>query len=143
MYCYFHYSIFKHTNIAVVSLVNIAVAAAKDSERGADIMFHYLMESVQSIKWVGLGAQSYVMSTINGMKVGFIAVCVAHAECAQESVNYASLSPVKYQVNTFTSMVKKLHEVTIYHEYVYCCKPLSHTHSYIHCYSERFLYCYF
>ena len=76
-------------------------------------MFRYLMESVQNVKWVGLGAQSYVVSTINGMKVGFTAVCISHTECAQETaVNYQSpLSPVKYHMNTFTITVKKLQEV--------------------------------
>ena len=107
-----HSSIFKHTSTAVVSLVNVAVTAAKENERGIDIMFRYLVESVQNIKWVGLGAQSYVVSTINGMKVGFTAVCVSHTECAQETVNYqSSLSPVKYHMNTFTFTVKKLREV--------------------------------
>lgn len=86
-------------------------------------MFRYLMENVHSIKWVGLGAQSYVVSTINGMKVGFIAVCVLHTECAQESINYPSLSPVKYNEKTFTSMVKKLHEVIFCYKIMFC-KPL-------------------
>ena len=114
-------SIFKHTSTAVVSLVNVAVTAAKENDRGVDVMFRYLMESVQNIKWVGLGAQSYVVSTINGMKVGFTAVCISHSECAQETVNYqSSLSPVKYHMNTFTLTVKKLQEVKFY------CIPTSH-----------------
>jgi len=103
----------------VVSLVNIAAAAAKDSEKGVDIVFRYLMESVQNIKWVGLGAQSYVVSNINGMKIGFIAVCVSHTECSQESTIYSGLSPVKYHMDTFTFMVKKLREVKIFFFFIY------------------------
>lgn len=109
---YYHYSIFKHTGTAVISLANIHVAATKDSERGVEAMLRYLMESVQNIKWVGLNAQSYTVSTINGMKVGFTAVCVSHTECSQESFNiHSSLSPVKYHMNSFTVIVKKLREV--------------------------------
>lgn len=92
-----------------MSLVNVAVPAAR--EGGIDTMFRYLMEHMQNIKWVGLAAQSYVVATINGMKIGFIAVCVSHTECAQETVSYPSLSPVKYHENTFTVIVKKLREV--------------------------------
>ena len=123
-----HSSIFKHTSTAVVSLVNVAVTAVKENEGGVDIMFHYLLEYVQNIKWVGLGAQSYVVSTINGMKVGFTAVCVSHTECAQETVNYQqSLSPVKYQLNTFTFTVKKLQEVkSIIVRFLYTTHSLTH-----------------
>ena len=105
-------SVFKHTSTAVISLVNVAANAVRDNEKGVDVMLRYLMEHVQSIKWVGLGAQSYVVSTINGVKVGFTAVCISHTECAQETVNYqSSLLPVKYHVYTFTFTVKKLREV--------------------------------
>ena len=108
---FYQHSIFRHTSTAVVSLVNVAIPATRDSDRGVDTMFRFLMEHMQSIKWVGLGAQSYVVSTINGMKIGFTALCVSHANCAQESTKHPSLSPVKYNVKTFTSIVSKLREV--------------------------------
>ena len=107
-------SIFKHTSTAVVSLVSVAVSVARENDRGVDTMFRFLMEHMQSIKWVGLAAQSYVVSTINGMKVGFTALCVSHADCAQESSKHPSLSPVKYHEKMFTSLVNKLHEVKSY-----------------------------
>ena len=112
MYVFCCSSVFKQTSTAVISLVNVAANAVKDNEKGVDAMLHYLMEHMQNIKWMGFGAQSYVMSTINGVKVGFTAVCISHTECAQETVNYqSSLLPVKYHVNTFTFTVKKLKEV--------------------------------
>lgn len=116
MFC--HFSIFKHTSVAVISLVNVAVNAARDTGRGVDSMFRYLTDSVQNIKWVGLDAQSHVATTINGMKIGFIAVCVSHTECSQDTtnINYPSLAPVKYHANAFTSMVKKLREVKFCHK---------------------------
>jgi len=107
------FSIFKYTSVGVVSLVNAGIK--NDDAMGIHSMLNYFKSSLQNLKWVGLSAQSYVICEINGIKVGFIAVCMPHADCSHESTpnNYQSLAAVKYHRESFQSTVKQLHVVSI------------------------------
>lgn len=76
-------------------------------------MLNYFKNSLQYLKWVGLSTHSSVTCNINGIKVGFVAVCMPHADCSHESTtNHQSLAPVKYHKESFQSTVKQLHSVS-------------------------------
>lgn len=97
----------------MVSLVNAGIK--NDDAIGIHSMLNYFKKSLQNLKWVGLSAQSYVICDVNGIKVGFIAVCMPHADCSHDSTlnNHQSLAPVKYHKESFQSTVKQLHVVSI------------------------------
>ncbi|XP_065883300.1 uncharacterized protein [Dysidea avara] len=101
--------IFKYTEVSVVSLVNTPIK--NEDTMGIPSMLNYFKNSLQNLKWVGLSAQSYVICDVNGIKVGFIAVCMPHTDCSHDPTpnKYQSLAPVIYHKESFQSTVKQLH----------------------------------